>query len=163
MDRSFTFKPSDVIQPVPDDVDLPLDWEKQFSRASGTLLRLGDDLEVVILLDDRLTESNDQEVRAVFANEGIGGRILSCEKNKWEIRLEPIGENEFGLSIYTEKGKVLIAGHGRFDQSGDWSATFSSLYPRIRNRKRVTVSGSVGVTGGTGRRTTWQLVGSVSF
>ena len=101
-------------------------------------------------MDNDVVTKKDLEV---FGKESVAGHIINCEIKEWTIHVEPTSETTFGVIIYTAKNKPLMAGDGKIEKEGGWRFKVNTLYPGIRNRRKVTIAGTGGVRGGTGQAT----------
>jgi hypothetical protein len=144
--------------PVPTTVRMNAAWGPEFSHATGFALRFAQGVSAHLFLHQGLLSNDPREVIELFKRDAILGYILSCEEQEWTIKGEATFEGHFGFVVHTKSGKPYLAGHGTFDHLGRWSATFSTLYPGISNKKKCSLQG--GVKGGTGQRTEVQVGGS---
>lgn len=119
----------------------------------GFVFELPLDHVTAVFLDKRLVSGDVAQVIEVLGNESVAGHILNCEIKEWTIHVEPTSETTFGVLIYTAKNKPLMAGEGSIETDGGWRFSVNTLYPGIRNTRKVTVTGTGGVRGGTGQAT----------
>ena len=146
-------------KPVDKAVPIDLSWGENYRHDSSVLLDLPGDFEAYVFIDRRLTAGSAEEIRSGFAADGVVAHMVSCDGYHWRAVNEPLGNNEFGLTILTEAGKAIIAGYGRVNADGSWAATLSHLYPGIRNKRSVSFGG--GIKGGTHQPTT--IEGTLTF
>jgi hypothetical protein len=137
--------------PIPADVIPNPVWGKQFGHEFGIVFRFKNGRKASLFLDSRLSSKDPQEVLQILETESTAGYVINCESQEWVIKTEPTFDGQFGVIVYTKSGKAYISGIGEVKKTGEWTVTFSTLYPGIRNTKKCHAQG--GVHGGTGQRT----------
>jgi hypothetical protein len=147
--------------PIPAEVKLKKSLGRHFGHEWGVAFRLPRGELASVFLDKGLSTGNHRTIMKVLGRASIAGYVVTCENKMWRIEVEPISAREFGIIIYTQRGKALIAGTGKVTKAGKWRASFKTLYPGIRNSRRVTVQG--GVRGGTGQATYGEVSGTLHF
>lgn len=150
---SVSFENVKSSHPIPREIALNEDWGKDFSHEWGMFFELPHDHVAAVFLDRRLVSGDSEKVMEVFGKESVAGHIINCEIKEWTIHVEPTSETTFGVIIYTAKNKPLLAGDGVIENSGGWRLRVNTLYPGIRNSRKVTLSAKGGVRGGTGQAT----------
>jgi hypothetical protein len=159
--KSVSFENIRSSSPIPREIQLNEKWGKEFSHECGIFFELPNDNVTSIFLDKRINSGDAKKVMEVFGNHAVAGHIVNCEIKEWTIHVEPTSLTTFGVIIYTAKNKPLMAGEGEVGNHGEWQISFRTLYPGIRNSRRVTVQG--GVRGGTGQSTYGEVSGTLHF
>jgi hypothetical protein len=120
------------IFPLPNKPEPKRSWGRDFTRESGFSLRLPKDYSMSVFIDRQWTTDQDYPKRADYLKrEQVLMRMLTCVGEEWELRTEPTGRDEFGLVIYTHKGKAIAAGSGNLQQDGGVHFSFRTLYKGI--------------------------------
>lgn len=130
--------------PLPPRVKLDPKWGRNFSPTVGFSMPLRGDNLPLVFLDKRLLSASDVQLRKLTSRPFIAGHVITCEKKEWVIQCEPTGEKEIGFIAYTEKGKAILSGTLTLTGKGSWKVDFKTLYPRISNKKKHSVSGEGG-------------------
>jgi hypothetical protein len=140
-------------KPVPRDVVVNTGWGPEFGHDWGVLIDLPHGYQAYLFPHKSLSAESASEVKRLLARDGeVVAYILSCEGNEWRVVVEPTdSQGKFGLTVLTGAGKAIIAGPGEVDASGSWFVNVQTLYPNIRNGRKVEVT--AGAKGGTGQKT----------
>jgi hypothetical protein len=152
--------------PVPPEIKANQEWGKRFGHEWGLALPLPRGNMAAIFLDKRLISGDYRKVMQVFRKRSVPGYVVSCEGKEWVIEAEPTKQDCCGLVIYTKaKRKALASGTVTVKRNGEWHFTAKTLYPGIRNKKKVTFGVQGGSRGGTGQKTDNQagVTGTIHF
>lgn len=123
-------------------------WGKTFSSTFGFTLSIDPKSPIEVFPHTALSAVESTKALRLLAKPNTIAHLVTCERSHWEIRSEPIGEREFGLTAYTDYGKAILAGTATLNQKGGLSFKLSTLYPNITNRKKQTVEAKGECDGG---------------
>ncbi|MGC2558401.1 MAG: hypothetical protein WA389_06180 [Terriglobales bacterium] len=160
--QSFTNAKVKGISPVPPQIKANKEWGRRFSNEWGVALPLPHGNMAAVFLDKRLISRDYKTVMQVFGKQSVPGYVISCEGKEWVIEAEPTKQDCCGLIMYTKKRKALGTGTVTVKKTGEWHFTLNTLYPGIRNKKKVTFGVQGGSRGGTGQKTENQVAGTAT-
>jgi len=153
MDKD-SIKPNVTISDLSDQRQFQCDesWGPHFDNTHGAALSLPAGNTAAVFLDARLSSTVPSVMQTAFTSEGIRGHVVSCFGEHWEVHIEPLKNQQFGIIVYSAKGKALLHGTGSFDEAR-WSAKVKTLYDGIKNERHLSVSAII--SGGSGEKTDW--------
>jgi hypothetical protein len=122
--------------PIPSEITPKARWGKQFEREWGFAFKLPHGNTVAVFMDKRLRSGDYSTIMEILGEESNAAYIITCEGNEWVVKTEPIGKDSCGITVYTTKGKAMMAGTCRVKKSGEWLAEIKTLYPWIRNKPK---------------------------
>ena len=138
------------------------DWGGHFDEQSGFGVHLPNDHWMAVFVDKRLQHDGTAQGRKkVFkdqANKPVAYGITELSM-VWRFDAEPLTDEGFGLTAYTDKGKAIAAGTGKIGPNGDVAFQIATLYEGVTNAAPLTykVEGTVKSDG------SYQVTGSVSY
>ena len=132
--------------PLNEDAKAELSWGRNFLPRFGFSLPIDQETVVEGFLHTALSDIGSSKAYRLLAKPNVIAHLITCEGDYWEIRSEPIGEKEYGLTAYTDYGKAILAGTAIQNQSDGLSFNLSTLYPNITNAKKQSIEckGTVG-------------------
>jgi hypothetical protein len=146
------------VRPIPPDVQPNPQWGPDFDNSSGFTLDVGEKYSMSVFVDRKLKPGNHDTLAKYFSEpDRLLAHCISCVGEEWTVYTESTETDEFGLLVYTARGKALAAGTGWIAPNGEMSSTVSTLYRGITQRIGVDYT----ATAGYNSQGQWTVTGGV--